>query len=123
MEFDWEAWIAAREVTDGVLARPPDDAPARVRMAWESVVVLDRVKDALAASPGLTLHQALAEARAGSTEPDRAGVYLKYAIRQNFNLWVKLAEFSILLGNPLSAVRTARLDAQIDVDDYWKCPL
>ena len=116
--FDWESWVASRDVTDGFLAPPPHDAPERARMAWESVVVLDMVKEVLIASPDLTLSQTLRKARAGRTEHDRAGVYLKYAIRENFGLWVKLAEFSNVIGNPLSAVRTARLNAQLVVDGY-----
>jgi hypothetical protein len=128
--FDWESWVASRD--EPPEAPPPlaADAPERVRLARETVVVLDRMVALFdqgrnwGRGPGrFSLAGALASVRHGRTEPDRAGVYLRHASRENWRLSMTLVLFSNSRGRYAEigmVIRTARMNANLVVDKYWR---
>jgi hypothetical protein len=132
LTFDWEAWVASRDE-----ANPPDvpspvpaDAPERVRLAHDTVLVLDLM---VALFDGgehwgrgaghFSLTGALAYVRRGRTERDNAGVYLRYAIRENWGKSLSLVDFNDTRGRYAEVgmvIRTARMNAKLIVDKYLR---
>jgi len=130
LAFDWEAWVASRDEANppSVPSPVPADAPARVRLAREAVVVLDLMTAEFDGGSRwgrgvgrFSLAGSLAYVCRGRTERDNAGIYLRYAIRENWGKSLSIVGFNDTRGRYAEigmVIHTARMNAKLIVDKY-----